>query len=175
MIQHPECKEWQVRGLPGSCPGEGDAPGRFPPADLCLCGSRRSSCVASPSSSSSWGTSSPPSASSTRSFRTRTKTRSGIEAGAAWGSGLFLPTGSISHPHLLDAVRTLVSRPIPWKPGCGTELGACSRIDRVFTAVLDPCPSHSPGVRSVLQLLSRLPSSSRRAGCLGQLLPSPLP
>nr|XP_009684170.1 PREDICTED: transmembrane protein 120A isoform X1 [Struthio camelus australis] len=59
LMQHPDCKEWQ------------------------LCGSCRSSCVASRSSSSFWGTSTPPSVSSTRSFRIRTKTQSKSEGGGA--------------------------------------------------------------------------------------------
>lgn len=79
-------------GGAGGCPGVGGAPGRSLLLTPNLCGSHRSSCAASPSSSSSWGTSSPPSAWSTRSFRTRTKTRSGIEArGAAWGARTVFP------------------------------------------------------------------------------------
>lgn len=132
-----------------------------PHADSRLCGSHRSSCAASPSSSSSWGTSSPPSVSSTRSCRTRTKTQSGIEGGQRGARTvsphqLHLPSPSPRcRPDSGVSPRSLEAC------GCGTELGASSQIDCVFTAALDP--SHSPGGRSALQPLSRLPSSGEQA------------
>lgn len=76
------------------------------------------------------------------------------------------------YPHLLNSVRTLVSHPIPWRPGCGTELGGCSWTVHVLTTGLDPCWSHSPGVRSTLHLLPCLPPTSKRQDALGQPLPS---
>lgn len=77
--------------------------------------------------------------------------------GVVWGPGLFLPTGSISHP--LDAVQTLVSHPSlePWV------------WDRTRGLLVNrPCVPCGAGS---LQLLSHLPDSPRSTGCMGQLLP----
>lgn len=78
---------------------------------------------------------------------------------------------SIPCPHLLNSVRTRGSHPLPWRPGCGTELGACSWTVPVLSTGLDPCWSHSPAARSSLLLLSWLPSTFQQDS-LAQPLPS---
>lgn len=58
------------------------------------------------------------------------------------------------------------------EPWVWDRAGACSWTVHVLTTGLDPCWSHSPGVRSTLHLLSWLPPTPKEQDCLGQPLPS---
>jgi len=92
-----------------------------------LRGSRRSSCAASPSSSSSWGTSSPPFVLCTRSFRTRAKTQSGTEEEQHGGQDCFSPLApSRSHLLALMPSRLWCLTPFCASPDAGQSWGlAC--------------------------------------------------
>lgn len=147
-------------------PWDGGSPRQVPPADSSL-SSHRSSCAASPSSSSSWATSSPPSVSSTRRFRTRTRTRRRIEVGHCGGLDCFSPLAPSPVP--ISSIPSGLWCLIPFlggpgvgqslEPAPGQSLGSlrgwiCSWTVPVLPTGLDPCWSHSPGVRSTLHLPS---------------------
>uniref|UniRef100_A0A8V1AL89 Transmembrane protein 120A n=1 Tax=Gallus gallus TaxID=9031 RepID=A0A8V1AL89_CHICK len=89
--------------------------------------SGRSSCAASPSSSSSWGTSSPPFVLCTRSFRTRAKTQSGTEEEQHGGQDCFSPLApSRSHLLALMPSRLWCLTPFCASPDAGQSWGlAC--------------------------------------------------